>query len=114
MEERSSGSSFFSPETAGLTIFCYLYTAYADDTTFFLKDTISIENMVDIFLFLAHLWFKTKLIKWEITGIGLLKEVQVTVCGVHCVDLNNDTLKILGTKLFYNKNLKQKKTFTQL
>ena len=29
------------PEIAGLTIFdhCYLYSAYADDTTFFLKDT---------------------------------------------------------------------------
>ena len=39
------------PEIAGLTIFdhCYLYSAYADDTTFFLKDTISIKNMVDTF-----------------------------------------------------------------
>ena len=37
------------PEIAGLTIFdhCYLYSAYADDTTLFLKDTISIKNMVD-------------------------------------------------------------------
>ena len=41
------------PEIAGLTIFdhCYLYSAYADDTTFFLKDTISIKNMVDTFHF---------------------------------------------------------------
>ena len=39
------------PEIAGLTIFdhCYLYSAYADDTTFFLKDTIAIKNMVDTF-----------------------------------------------------------------
>ena len=37
------------PGIAGLTIFdhCYLYSAYADDTTLFLKDTISIKNMVD-------------------------------------------------------------------
>ena len=41
------------PEIAGLTIFdhCCLYSAYADDTTFFLKDTISIKNMVDTFHF---------------------------------------------------------------
>ena len=41
------------PEIAGLTIFdyCYLYSAYADVTTFFLKDTISIKNMVDTFHF---------------------------------------------------------------
>ena len=41
------------PDIAGLTIFdnCYLYSAYADDTTIFLKDTISIKNMVDTFHF---------------------------------------------------------------
>ena len=39
------------PEIAGLTIFdyYYLYSAYADVTTFFLKDTI--KNMVDTFHF---------------------------------------------------------------
>ena len=39
------------PEIAGLTTFdhCYLYSAYTDDTTFFLKDTISVKNMVDTF-----------------------------------------------------------------
>ena len=37
------------PDIAGLKIFdpCYLYSAYADDTTFLLMDTISIKNMVD-------------------------------------------------------------------
>ena len=41
------------PEIAGLTIFDhrYFYSAYADDTSFFLKDTISIKNMVDTFRF---------------------------------------------------------------
>ena len=41
------------PEIAGLTIFdhCYLYSAYADDTTFFLKYTISKKNLVDTFHF---------------------------------------------------------------
>ena len=41
------------PDIAGLTIFdrCYLYSAYVDDTTFFLRDTISMNNMVDSFQF---------------------------------------------------------------
>ena len=39
------------PEIEGMTIFNYncLYSAYADDKTFFLKDIISINHMVDIF-----------------------------------------------------------------
>ena len=43
------------PEISGLTIFdhCYLYSAYADDETFFLKDTISMKNMVDNFHFFS-------------------------------------------------------------
>ena len=41
------------PEIEGMTIFDYnyLYSAYADDTTFFLKDIISVKHMVDTFLF---------------------------------------------------------------
>ena len=37
------------PEIEGMTIFDYnyLYSAYADDTTFFLKDIISVKHMVD-------------------------------------------------------------------
>ena len=70
------------PEIAGLTIFdhCYLYSAYADDTTFFIKDTISIKNMVDTFhLFSEFSGLKPNLSKFEITGIGVLKRVQVAV-----------------------------------
>ena len=41
------------PEIEGMTIFDYnyLYSAYADDTTFFLKDIISEKHMVDTFFF---------------------------------------------------------------
>ena len=44
------------PDIARLTIFdhCYLYSVYAHDTTFFLKDTISIKNMVDNFHFFQN------------------------------------------------------------
>ena len=40
------------PEIEGMTIFDYnyLYSAYADDTTFFLKNIISIKDMI-LFIF---------------------------------------------------------------
>ena len=97
------------PEIKRLTIFdhCYLYSAYADNTTFFLQDTISIKHMLDVFLsFFAFFWIKTRLKKSEIEGIGALNGVQVAVCGLRCIDLNNDTLKILGTHFSYNEKLK--------
>ena len=102
------------PEIAGLTIFdnCYLYSAYTDDTTFFLKDTISIKNMVDTFhLFSEFSGLKPNLSKFETTGIGVLKGVQVAVCGMRCVDLKNDTFKILGTHFCYNEKLKEERNF---
>ena len=47
--------------------------------------------------------------KSEIVGVGALEGVQVAVCSMHCIDLNTDTLKILGTHFSYNKKLKDKK-----
>ena len=52
---------------------------------------------------------KPNLRKLEIAGIRVLKGVQVGVCGMRCIDLNNDTLKILGTHFSYNKKLKEEK-----
>ena len=34
----------------------------------------------------------------------------MAVCGMCCLDLNNDTLKILGTQFSYNEKLKEGKT----
>ena len=102
------------PEIKGLTIFdhCYLYSAYADDTTFFLQDIISIKHMVDVFyLFSYFSGLKPNLKKSEIAGIGALKGVQMAVCGLCCINLSKDTLKILGTHFSYNEKLKQQKKF---
>ena len=35
----------------------------------------------------------------------------MAVCGMRCVDLKNDTLKILGTHFSYNEKLKEEKNF---
>ena len=83
-----------------------------DDTTFFLKDTISIKNMGDTFHFFSDFsGLKPDLSKCEITGIGLLEGVQVAVGGMRFVDLKNETLKILGTHFSYNEKLKEENNF---
>ena len=79
-----------------MTSFCYnyLYSAYVDNTTFFLKDTISVNHMIDTFHFFSYFsGLKPNLRKSKIVCIGVLKGVQVTVCGMRCIDLNIDTLK---------------------
>ena len=99
------------PGIKGLTIFdhCYLYSAYADNTTFSLQG-ISRKHMVDVFYFFSYFFgLKSNFKKSEIASIGALKGVQVAFCGLRCVYLNNDTLKILGTHFSYNEKLKEEK-----
>ena len=48
---------------------------------------------------------------YEILVVRVLKGVQVAVCCMHCTDLNNDTLKILGAHFSYNWQLKEEKRF---
>ena len=95
-----------------MTIFDYSYfhSAYADDTTFFLKDIISIKHMTDTF-FSYFSELKINLTKSKIAGIDILKGVQMAVCGMRCTDLNNDMLKILGTHFSYNEKLKVENVF---
>ena len=96
------------PEIEGMTIFDYnyLYSVYADNTSFFLKGIISIKHMVDTF-FLYFSGLKPNLTKSETAGIGVLKGVQVAVCGMRCIDLNIDTLKILGIYFSYYKDIRE-------
>ena len=46
---------------------------------------------------------KPNLSNCEMTGIGVLKGFQMEFCGRRCVDLTDDTLKILGTHFCYNE-----------
>ena len=87
------------PKVKGLNIFKheFLYTAYADDTTFFLKDRNSIiELMHELNNFSNFSGLKLDKTKCEIADIDVLNGVQVALCGIKCVNLNNKTVKILG------------------
>ena len=43
--------------------------------------------------------------KSEVAGIGVLKGVQMALCGMECVNLKNNTIKILGIHFSYNRSL---------
>ena len=67
-----------NPDIKGLNLFNhnYLYTAYADDTTFFLNDQKSIRELIETFkLFSKFSSLKPNILKCEVAGIGSLKVV---------------------------------------
>ena len=84
----------------------YLYYAYADDTKSFLEGYYFYKEY-SWYIFSHYFGLKPNLEKSEIGGIEVLKGVQVTVCGMRCIDLNIDTLEILGTYFSYNKESKE-------
>ena len=105
------------PEIKGTEIFehCFLYTPYADDTTFFLKDAQSIENLVEIFnTFSLFSGLKPNLTKCEISGIGAMKGVQVAVWGMRCINFCTEAIKILGTYFSYNSKIKEECNFLKI
>ena len=82
----------------------YLYSAYADDTTFFLRDKRSIKELLNTFAtFSKYSGLKPNLEKCKISGIGVLKSVKGVVSGMKCIDLCNDMIKITGIHFSYNK-----------
>ena len=59
----------------------FLYTAFADGSTFFLNDLLSVKNLSDIFKVFSLFWgLKVNISKCEIAGPGSLKGVLEAVC----------------------------------
>ena len=92
----------------GLNIFekTFLYTAYANDTTFFLKDEKSVIELMKTFdIFSIFSGFKTNKSKCEIAGSSALKGLKLALCGMECIDLMFNAIEILGAYYLYDKNL---------
>ena len=88
-----------NPNIKGLDIlgFVYLLTSYADDATFFPKDTKSVHEIFNTFnLFSKYSGLKANISKCEIAGIGVKNGAQLALLGLKNIDLNNDSIKILG------------------
>ena len=78
-------------------------------TPFFLKNVSSvIEIVVMIDHFFNYSGLKLSISKCEIVGIGALKGVYVTACGLKYVDLTSDTYKVL--RVLFSSNKKKSRT----
>ena len=98
----------------GITIFnhAFLYTAFADDSTFFLNDLLSVKNLVDTFkVFSLFSGLNANFSKCEIAGLGSLKGVLEAVCSLKSINLTTNTIKILGVHFSYNSTLKVQNNF---
>ena len=92
----------------------FLYTAFADDSTFFLNELLSVKNLIDTFtVFSLFSGLKANFSKCEIAGLGSLKEVKdlEAVCGLKSINLTTNTIKILGDHFSYNSTLKVQNNF---
>ena len=90
----------------------FLYTTYADDTTFFLKDKASLIEVIKPFdIFSSFSGLKPKKYKCEVAGMGALKEVKMALCGMKCIDLRLNTIKILDVHFSYNKKSENDEKF---
>ena len=84
----------------------YLYSAYADDATFFFKDLDSIKHLVAE-LKSRHLFsdLKPNYDKCKIAGCGIIKGALGSLCGMKSVDLKKYSMEILGIHFSYDKTL---------
>ena len=90
----------------------FLYTAYADNNTFFKNDKTSIKELLNTMnYFSSFTSLKLNLSKCEVAGIGALKGVNLEICVIKCIDLTKEAIKILGVFFSCDKNLQFENNF---
>ena len=106
-----------NPEINGIEIFDfkYLLSSYADDTTFFLKNKESAIEILNTFkIFSIYSGLKINKTKCELAGIGAKNGVLEALSDVKTINLNDNTLKILGVHFTYNSKLFIEKNFLEV
>ena len=79
----------------GDQVSAYLFILALD--TLLMQMSLPVKELINSFNQFYHFsGLKANIEKCEIAGIGYLKGVTDAVCGLKCVDLSNDTIKILG------------------
>ena len=88
---------------------------YADGTTFFLKDEKSVLELMKTFdIFSTFSGLKPNKRKCEMPGLGALKELKLALCGMECIDLMFNAVKILGVYYSFDKNFENQENFINL
>ena len=80
---------------------------------FFLKDEESLREIMKVFdIFSSFSGLKPKKkTKCEVAGIGALKGAKMALCGMTCIELRSNTVKILGIRFSYNKKIGKDKNY---
>ena len=79
---------------------------------FFLSNENSVTEVIQIFeYFSIFSGIKLNKSKCEISGICVLKGVQMALCGMECINLENNTIKILGIYFSHNRNLENNENY---
>jgi hypothetical protein len=88
-------------------------TAYADDSTFFLRNEASVNELIKTFeLFSKYSGLLLNKSKCELAGIGAKKDVfGESVTGLKKVRLSDDSVQILGIHYTYDQRLLLEKNF---
>ena len=88
----------------------FIYTTQADYNT--VPFLFKILNLLYIYQrSLSIFRSQTNKSKCEIAGMGVLKGVKVALYGMTCVNVHEDTIKILGIRYSYNKQLENDENF---
>ena len=69
-------------------------------------------NVFDTFSIYSGL--KPNKSKCKIAGIGVLKGVSLELCGMECIDLTKNSMKILGIHFSYNKKIENEEDFIKI
>ena len=89
----------------------FLYTAYAGDSTFFLKNIPPVKELINSFNQFYHFsGLKANIETCEIADIGSQKGVT-QAASLKCVNLSNDIIKILAIHFAYNKKVQMQNNF---
>ena len=85
--------------------FSFLFILALETLSLLIKSKPEIEGIQSLIIatFILHMLM-----------MGVMKGVQVAVCGMRCIDLNNNMLKILDTQFSYNEKLKEEKKFCKV
>ena len=101
-----------NPDIQGVQCFShtFLHSACANDTTFFIRNEKSATEVIKTFdKFSLFSELKINNATCEIAGIGVKKGFKMALCGMDCIDLTKDVIKIFTFLTI--KNLSKRKMF---
>ena len=106
-----------NPDIEGIDIFGNVckFTAFADDSSFFLKNKRSVKYLMQTFNnFSKYAGLNLNKSKCKIAGIGAKRGALVALCGMESIDLLSESVEVLGIHYSYNKKIQGIKNYLSI